>query len=106
MYAAVSPAYDGHMRVPETPLKGASVVVRRATLDDADLLVAWHGNPEVSRYWDGAIFTHDEMLIRLRRPAVDSYIVEEKDEPVGGFSCTPGRRGPQTPIWVEARAPV
>jgi aminoglycoside 6'-N-acetyltransferase len=58
-------------------------VVRAATEDDADLLVAWHADPEVSRFWDDETFTREEMLERLRRDAVDSFVVEADGGPVG-----------------------
>jgi aminoglycoside 6'-N-acetyltransferase len=64
-------------------LHGRLTQVRSATEDDAELLVAWHADPGVSRYWDGETFTRDEMIERLRRPDVDSYIVEADGEPVG-----------------------
>ena len=51
--------------------------LRPATHDDAPLLVAWHADPEVSRYWDGETYTSDQMRDRLRRPDVDAWIVEE-----------------------------
>jgi aminoglycoside 6'-N-acetyltransferase len=57
--------------------------VRRADESDADLLVQWHADPDVARYWDDETFTHDEMLERLRRGDVESYIVEEGGTPVG-----------------------
>ncbi len=57
--------------------------VRPATLDDVDLLVAWHADPEVSRYWDGETFTVDEMRARLARADVDGWIVQDGDDPVG-----------------------
>lgn len=47
------------------------------------LLVGWHADPEVSRYWDGETFTEDEMRERLARPAVDMWILTEDEEPVG-----------------------
>jgi aminoglycoside 6'-N-acetyltransferase len=56
---------------------------RAATPDDVPLLVAWHADPEVSRYWDGETFTEDELRGRLEREAVDAWIVEEDGEPVG-----------------------
>jgi aminoglycoside 6'-N-acetyltransferase len=59
------------------------IEVREATEDDADLLVAWHANPEVARYWDGETFTRDEMIERLRRREVEPYIVEADGKPVG-----------------------
>jgi aminoglycoside 6'-N-acetyltransferase len=64
-------------------LHGQLTDVRPATEDDADMLVAWHADPDVSRYWDGETFTRDEMLQRLARPRVDAFIVEANDEPVG-----------------------
>ncbi len=65
------------------PVHGRLTVVRPATDDDADLLVAWHADPEVSRYWDGETFTRDEVLERLHREPVDAWIVEAAGEPVG-----------------------
>lgn len=56
---------------------------RAATEDDVPLLVAWHADPEVSRYWDDETFTEDELRDRLARPDVDTWIVEEAGEPVG-----------------------
>jgi aminoglycoside 6'-N-acetyltransferase len=47
------------------------------------VLVAWHADPEISRFWDDETFTRDEMLERLRRPDVDSYIVDLGDRPIG-----------------------
>jgi Acetyltransferase (GNAT) domain len=64
-------------------LHGRLTDVRSATNADADLLVAWHADPEVSRYWDGEKFTRAEVLERLGRPDVDSYIVEADGAPVG-----------------------
>lgn len=64
-------------------VRGGLTVVRPATDDDADLLVAWHADPEISRYWDDETFTRDEVLARLRREPVDAWIVEAEGEPVG-----------------------
>jgi len=64
-------------------ISGRLTRVRPATDDDADLIVAWHADPDVSRYWDGETFTRDEVLERLRRTDVDSYVVEAEGEPVG-----------------------
>jgi aminoglycoside 6'-N-acetyltransferase len=71
------------MRIPDSPLHGKLTVVRPATAADVDLLVDWHADPEVARYWDGETFTQEEMLNRLARPDVDSYVVQEADEPIG-----------------------
>ena len=47
------------------------------------MLSGWHADPEVSRYWDDETFTEEEMLERLARPDVDTWIVEEDGQPVG-----------------------
>ncbi len=57
--------------------------VRPASDDDIELLVRWWADPETSRYWDGETFTAKEMHARLRRPAVDAWIVETGGDPVG-----------------------
>lgn len=67
----------------DTVIAGKKTTVRPAGESDADILVRWHDDPEVSRYWDGETFTREEMLERLRRREVDAYIVEEGDRPVG-----------------------
>lgn len=71
------------MRVPDAPLDGAVTTVRSAVADDVDLLVAWHADPDVARYWDGETFTREEMVLRLARPDVDSYVVVHNGDPVG-----------------------
>lgn len=70
-------------RVPAAPLRGDGVVVRPATLDDVAMLVLWHLDPDVMRFWDGHTFTAEEMAARLARPHVDAYIVEAEGEAVG-----------------------
>jgi len=47
------------------------------------MLVAWHDDPDVARYWDEERFTHREMLDRLHRADVEAYIVEADGEPIG-----------------------
>jgi aminoglycoside 6'-N-acetyltransferase len=64
-------------------LQGRLTIVRTATDADADLLVAWHANPEVARFWDDETFTREEMLERLARRDVDAYVVEADGAPVG-----------------------
>jgi aminoglycoside 6'-N-acetyltransferase len=58
-------------------------VIRLAEVTDAELLVQWHDDPEVARYWDDERFTRDEMIARLERADVEAYIVEADGEPVG-----------------------
>jgi aminoglycoside 6'-N-acetyltransferase len=57
--------------------------VRPASDGDVELLVRWHADPEVSRYWDDETFTADEIRARLARDDVDSYVVEADGEPIG-----------------------
>jgi aminoglycoside 6'-N-acetyltransferase len=69
--------------MPNFPLRGELTLMRPATADDADLLVRWHADPDVARYWDGETFTREEMLARLDRSEVAPYIVEDDDQPIG-----------------------
>ena len=64
-------------------VRGRLTTLRPAVAGDVDRLVAWHVDPDVSRYWDDETFTRDEMAERLARPDVDAWIVEENGEPVG-----------------------
>jgi aminoglycoside 6'-N-acetyltransferase len=62
---------------------GRLTELRRAEESDAELLVAWHADPAVSRYWDDQTFTRDEILESLRDESVDAWIIEAAGEPVG-----------------------
>jgi aminoglycoside 6'-N-acetyltransferase len=64
-------------------IRGEATVIRLAEVTDAELLVQWHDDPEVARYWDDERFTRDEMIARLERADVEAYIVEADGEPVG-----------------------
>ena len=64
-------------------LRGRLTTLRRATDDDADLLVAWHADPEVARYWDWETYTRETMLAELAEPDEEPYIVEAEAGPVG-----------------------
>jgi aminoglycoside 6'-N-acetyltransferase len=64
-------------------LHGRLTVVRTATEEDADLLVGWHADPDVARFWDDETYTRDEILDRLRRAEVEPFVVEAQGEPVG-----------------------
>ncbi|HEY5694483.1 MAG TPA: GNAT family N-acetyltransferase [Gaiellaceae bacterium] len=64
-------------------VQGRLTTLRPAGTGDVDRLVAWHADPEVSRYWDGETFTRAEMGERLARADVEAWIVEERGEPVG-----------------------
>jgi aminoglycoside 6'-N-acetyltransferase len=77
------------------PVRGLKTVVRPATDDDVDLLVAWHADPETSKYWDDETFTREQMLDRLHREPVDAWIVEASGEPVGYLQSWWEEEGPR-----------
>jgi aminoglycoside 6'-N-acetyltransferase len=77
------------------PVRGLKTVVRPATDEDVDLLVAWHADPETSRYWDDETFTREQMLARLHREPVDAWIVEANGEPVGYLQSWWEEHGPR-----------
>ena len=70
---------------------------RAATEADVPLLVGWHADADVSRYWDDETFTEEEMRGRLARPDVDMWIVTDGGEAVGliqsWWEADPPRRG-------------
>jgi len=70
-------------------VRGRLTALRPAGAEDVDRLVAWHADPEVSRFWDDETFTHAEMEERLARADVDAWIVEENGVPVGYLQTHP-----------------
>ena len=64
-------------------VQGDLTRVRPVGSADVDLLVGWHAEEEVARYWDRKAFTRESMLERLARPKVTPYIVEADGVPVG-----------------------
>lgn len=64
-------------------VRGDLTRVRPVGLADVDLLLAWHADDEVARYWDWKSFTRASMLERLARPRVTPYIVEADGVPAG-----------------------
>lgn len=82
------------VRAPDTPLVGALTTIRSATPNDVDLLIAWHADPEVARYWDRKTFTREQMVLRLARPNVDPYIVAHSGEPIGYLQ-----------VWCDTASP-
>lgn len=74
---------------PGIAIRGELTALRRADAGDVDRLVAWHADPEVSRYWDDETFTSEEIEERLARPEVEAWIVEEAGEPVGYLQVHP-----------------
>lgn len=74
-------------------VRGALTTLRRATESDVDLLVRWHDDPDVARYWDDETFTDEQVRERLHRPDVDPYIVEAAGVPVGYAQVCPETEG-------------
>jgi aminoglycoside 6'-N-acetyltransferase len=70
-------------------VRGRLTTLRPADAGDVDRLVAWHADPDVSRYWDGETFTRAEMESRLARDDVEAWIVQEAGEPVGYLQVHP-----------------
>lgn len=70
-------------------VRGRLTTLRPAGAGDVDRLVAWHADPEISRYWDDETFTRAEMEERLAREGVEAWIVEEAGEPVGYLQVHP-----------------
>ena len=70
-------------------VRGRLTALRPAGAGDVERLVAWHADPEVSRYWDDETFTAAEMEERLLRSDVEAWIVEEAEEPVGYLQVHP-----------------
>ena len=72
-----------------TQVRGRLTTLRPADAGDVERLVAWHADPEVSRYWDDETFTIAEMEERLARGDVEAWIVEEHGEPIGYLQVHP-----------------
>jgi aminoglycoside 6'-N-acetyltransferase len=70
-------------------VRGRLTTLRRADAGDVERLVAWHADPDVSRYWDGETFTRAEMERRVARADVEAWIVEEAGDPVGYLQVHP-----------------
>jgi aminoglycoside 6'-N-acetyltransferase len=87
-------------------LRGRLTELRPATEADVEVLVAWHRDPEVARYWDGKSYTPEEMRDRLARPHVDGYVVEAEGRPVGYLQAWRGEAdsGGSTCSWYRLPA--
>jgi aminoglycoside 6'-N-acetyltransferase len=70
-------------------VRGRLTALRPADANDVERLVAWHADPEVSRYWDDETFTRAEMEERLERDDVEAWIVEERAQAVGFLQVHP-----------------
>ena len=62
---------------------GTVTTLRPVTDADLELLVAWHADPEVARYWDDETYTVDSLREELTGDDVEPYVVEADGEPIG-----------------------
>src|SRR5712691_4412736 len=76
-----------------SPVIGERTLLRPVVEADVDLLLRWHANPDVIRFWDGKTFTREAMLVRLARADVTPYLVLAEDEPVGYLQVWGHREG-------------
>jgi len=75
------------------PVCGVQTTLRPVEATDIDLLIEWHADPEVSRFWDGETFTRETMLARLARPDVTPYLVLADGDAVGYLQ-----------VWLDAES--
>jgi aminoglycoside 6'-N-acetyltransferase len=66
-----------------SPVCGEQTTLRPVEENDVDLLLVWHDDPDVSRFWDDETFTRESMLARLARPDVTPYLVLAAGVPIG-----------------------
>jgi aminoglycoside 6'-N-acetyltransferase len=64
-------------------VRGVLTSVRPVEAADVDLLVRWHADDEVARFWDWETFTRATMLEQLAQPDVTPYVVVAGDDPIG-----------------------
>jgi aminoglycoside 6'-N-acetyltransferase len=85
-------------------VRGAQTTLRPVEETDVDLLIAWHADPEVSRYWDGKTFTREAMLARLARPDVTPYVVCSGGVPIGYLQVWWDAEGSGLDMFLEPSA--
>jgi aminoglycoside 6'-N-acetyltransferase len=76
-----------------SPVVGDRTVLRPVEEADVDLLLRWHTDPQVLRFWDGETFTRVTMLVELARDDVAPYLVHADGEPVGYLQVWGGPEG-------------
>jgi aminoglycoside 6'-N-acetyltransferase len=75
-------------------IRGKRTTLRPVAVpDDVDMLLRWHSDPDVIRYWDDRTFTRDELLARLHRAHVDAYVIEWAGDAVGYIQASEDERG-------------
>ena len=70
----------------DTNILGDRVELRSVKQDDFELLSRWLNDPEVYRWWGGEPIGSDviqQKYLGLRRPQVDSFIIEVTGIPIG-----------------------
>jgi aminoglycoside 6'-N-acetyltransferase len=86
------------------PVRGEQTTLRPVEASDVDLLVAWHADPEVSRFWDDETFTRETMLDRLSRPDVTPYLVLADGVAVGYLQVWWDAEGGGLDMFLEPSA--
>ena len=64
-----------------TVVHGDRTLLRPVEEADVDLLLEWHADEDIARYWDDKTFTRATMLLRLARERVTPFVVEAEREP-------------------------
>src|SRR5260221_9050601 len=77
------------------PVRGQLTVVRPLTDEDVQMLVAWHLDPEVSRFWGDETPSAEEVRADLADPTVDLWLIEADGAPVGFVQSWREEEGPQ-----------
>ena len=75
-----------HLPYPDDVDAGEAVTLRLACEDDAPLISRWTRAPDVHEHWGGRALEVDEVRAKYcgrRAPAVVSYVVCLRDQPVG-----------------------
>lgn len=86
------------------PVYGAQTTLRPVEDDDVDLLVRWHADPEVARFWDWETFTRETLLDRLARPDVTPYVVLADGDAVGYLQVWGGPERGGLDMFLEPSA--
>jgi aminoglycoside 6'-N-acetyltransferase len=86
------------------PVRGEQTMLRPVEEADIDLLLVWHADPEVMRFWDGKTFTRETMLVRLARPDVTPYLVLADGVAVGYLQVWWDAEGGGLDMFLEPAA--
>jgi aminoglycoside 6'-N-acetyltransferase len=86
------------------PVRGVQTLLRPVEASDVQLLLAWHADPEIARYWDWERFTRETMLERLARPDVTPYLVLADGDAVGYLQVWSDATGGGIDMFLEPSA--